>query len=350
MKELNISQSQAARYVIKNQIVDVPSLEIDTSLTDRISKQRDNEVHMKQASLEHLSTSYKTHIKVYTDGSKIPDPTSNEMVGIGIYSGKSHLNFSLSRRVSDNVSIATAELKAIHKALHKVKQLTETEHCPYSAKVVICTDSLSAAQALQSNDASRPDIVQQIIRLSQRIKSSFNIAVTLLWIPSHVNIAGNGKADLLAKKALNRPNIDCDIGLGKTELESLIVKRQQIKRNRQWQHLQFDSVKHTREIVPSLLNFNISLGNQYEKRNRLLVNAPRFLSKGPINCDFCEVNKTVKHVLLECDLFIGNRDYIIGMFRDQNTEFNLKDILDVKPLKTLRRPILKYINGIMENI
>ena len=62
--------------------------------------------------------------------------------------------------------------------------------------------------------------------LSQKIESSFNTTVTVLWIPSHVDIFGNEKADNLAKQALNHQNIDLVTGLGKTELVSLIEKRQ----------------------------------------------------------------------------------------------------------------------------
>ena len=131
---------------------------------------------------------------------------------------------------------------------------------------------------------------------------------------------------------------------------SLIEKRQKIRFNEQWQDISFDSVKHTREIVPSLLNLDIPLGPKYEKRNRLLVNAPRFLSKGPVVCEFCEMNNTVNHVLLECDRFLGLRAEIMELFRENNHEFNLKNILDVYPPKVLRRPILKFINGLLENI
>ena len=350
LKELDISKDQAAPFVLKKKKENIPSIKIDTSLTGQISEQRGNEVYMKQTTLEHLSSNYPDHIKVYTDGSKIPGQTTNEKVGIGIYSSDDQLNINLSLRISDNTAIATAELKAIHVALQKVKRLTEKGYCPYSANVVICTDSLSAAEALESNknNTSRPDIVQSIHMLCQHLKSSCNTTIGVLWIPSHVGILGNDKADTLAKQALNHSKIDLVIGLGKTELVSLFEKRQKIQANKQWQDSSFDSVKHTREIIPSILNVNIPLGKKYEKRNRLLVNAPRFLSKGAIICEFCKKNQTVNHVLLECDRFIGLRAEITTTFREHNFEFCLKNILAVKPPNELRRPILKFINKISE--
>ena len=352
LKELDISKDQAAPFVLEKKKENNPSIKIDKSLTGQISKQRDNEVYMRQTTLEHLASNYSNHIKVYTDGSKIPGQISNEKVGIGIYSSEDQLNINLSLRISDNTAIATAELKAIHVALQKVKRLTEKGYCPYSANVVICTDSLSAAEALESNknNASRPDIVQSIHMLCQELKSTFNSTVDVLWIPSHVGILGNDKADTLAKQALNHQNIDLVIGLGKTELGSLFEKRKKIKANRQWQASSFDSIQHTRKMIPSILNVNIPLGKKYEKRNRLLVNAPRFLSKGVVICECCEKNKTVSHVLLECDRFIGLRAKIIDTFREHNHTFCLENILAVKPPNELRLPILKFINELLDDI
>ena len=200
------------------------------------------------------------------------------------------------------------------------------------------------------NNASRPDIVQSIHMLGQHLKSSFNTTIDVLWIPSHVGIRGNDKADTLAKQALNHQQIDLVIGLGKTELGSLFEKRQKIQANRQWQDSSFDSVKHTREMIPSILNVNIPLGKKFEKRNRLLVNAPRFLSKGAIICEFCEKNQTVSHVLLECDRYIGYRAEIIDTFREHNHTFCLENILAVKPPNELRLPILKFINELLDDI
>ena len=350
LQAMNISKNKAAPFVIENKKHLLPTIKIDSSLTEKISKQKDTDVYMKQTTLEYLSTNYPNHLKVYTDGSKVPHQTLSEKVGIGVYS--SELDINLSLRISDDTAIATAELQAIHVAIQKIKRRLEKGSCPASSKIAICSDSLSAADALESNknSASRPDLIQKIYVLGQEIENRFNTTFDVIWIPSHVDILGNEKADLLAKQALNHTSIDINIGLGKTELVSLIEKRQKIRFNEQWQDISFDSVKHTREIVPSLLNLDIPLGPKYEKRNRLLVNAPRFLSKGPVECEFCEMNNTVNHVLLECDRFLGLRAEIMELFRENNHEFNLKNILDVYPPKVLRRPILKFINGLLENI
>ena len=66
--------------------------------------------------------------------------------------------------------------------------------------------------------------------------------------------------------------------------------------------------------------------------------------------EFWEKNKTVSHVLLECDRFIGLRAKIIDTFREHNHTFCLENILAVKPPNELRLPILKFINELLDDI
>ena len=157
-------------------------------------------------------------------------------------------------------------------------------------------------------------------------------------------------ADRLAKAALSRHEIDINIGLGKTELTNLIEKRQKLKANSQWQGSSSNSVHFMRNIVPSLLDTKISLSKQFERRNRLLVNAPKFLAKGPVACDFCNTNKTVEHVLLYCDKSIGHREELKTLFNKNNVPFNLQTLLAPTPHKNLTNSIINFISDIVEEI
>src|ERR1043165_2667655 len=60
----------------------------------------------------------------------------------------------------------------------------------------IFSDSLSALTSLKKSFSnSRPTLLQDTIRIFNKIKMS---EVHLIWIPSHVGILGNERADTLA--------------------------------------------------------------------------------------------------------------------------------------------------------
>uniref|UniRef100_A0A8D8XQG2 RNase H type-1 domain-containing protein n=1 Tax=Cacopsylla melanoneura TaxID=428564 RepID=A0A8D8XQG2_9HEMI len=77
--------------------------------------------------------------------------------------------------------------------------------CPPSSNFLICSDSLSAIHCLL-NDQNINPIALSIRKLLFDYKRRYNIE--FIWVPSHVGIPGNEKADQLAKEALNE-NIPC---------------------------------------------------------------------------------------------------------------------------------------------
>ena len=352
LKDLDISKDLVAYYALENIDSYDHTTHTDTSLKEKINKQHNTDTYMKQTTLEHLDKHYSSHLKIYTDGSKHPDSTQDEKVGIGVYSSKKQLKIKASLRITNNTAIATAELKAIDIALQSINKRAIREPGLKSKPIVICTDSLSAIEAIESNskNISRPDLVQKINKRTNLLKTDHSITLDILWIPSHVGLKGNEMADRLAKAALSRQELDINIGLGKSELLNLIEKRQRLKANNKWQESRSNSVNFMRNIMPSLLDAKISLSKQFERRNRLLVNAPRFLAKGPVACDFCNTNKTVEHILLSCDKSIGHREELKTLFRKNNVTFNLQTLLAPTPHKNLINPIINFINDITEEI
>ncbi|XP_066969028.1 uncharacterized protein [Macrobrachium rosenbergii] len=121
----------------------------------------------------------------YTDGTVDQE---NKTTGAAVYSN----NFQACWRTSNCASTMQTELVAIRQAL---LYSLENEEGP----VIIHTDSKSSMQALQQirikeNKALLAGIKSLLYQHSERGRP-----VTMNWIPSHIGIPGNDKADELAK-------------------------------------------------------------------------------------------------------------------------------------------------------
>ena len=67
-------------------------------------------------------------------------------------------------------------------------------------KVVICSDSMSALQSLKYLNIDHP-IVLKIVTLNHSLQQ-MGFEVIYTWVPGHMDITGNEKADKAAKQAL----------------------------------------------------------------------------------------------------------------------------------------------------
>ena len=108
------------------------------------------------ASAQEKIQSYQDCIQVYTDTSK----TTDGKVGIGCY-----VKIDTNRvretaiRVTNNVSVYTGEMAAVHHALSEVRTLDIDQR----EKVAIFTDSLSTVRTIESgHSASRPNLLREI--------------------------------------------------------------------------------------------------------------------------------------------------------------------------------------------
>ena len=169
-------------------------VDIDISLSDQINKKTDNAHFLKLAALELISKySYLTHI--YTDGSKIDDIVS---AAFTIPS----LDIDKKFRLCNNSTIYAAELTAIKEVLSWIIEIDKNDNCKYA----IFSDSLSVLTSLKQNNCnSRPNLFYEVISLLNKLAPN---QIILIWIPAHVDIKGNEKADKLAKEALNLESIN----------------------------------------------------------------------------------------------------------------------------------------------
>ena len=136
-----------------------------------------------QEKLIKIQNKFPDHYHIYTDGSK-----QGKKVGCAAISQKKETL----KRLPNEASIYSAETTAIDLAMNIIANHK-------ASKFIIYTDSKSVLLALQNRDTSSPLITKLLNKLNTLSKNN-NIIFT--WIPSHIGIQGNEKADKAAKKVL----------------------------------------------------------------------------------------------------------------------------------------------------
>jgi len=130
-------------------------------------------------------------------------------------------------RLTDNITISTAELTAIKLALLWVSE--NRDRVISRRSISLYSDSLYAVQAIKNERTDcRPNMLNEIYEHVNSIEN--NIIIT--WIPSHVGIKGNEVADRIAQHAITNENVQLDIGLELKDINYCIF--QYI--DKKWQH------------------------------------------------------------------------------------------------------------------
>ena len=141
---------------------------------------------LKARALEHISR-YSDYIACYTDGSKTDDGA-----GCAFVCGDAVRCFTLPK----HASVFSCELVAI------LKLLCFIEINP-ARSYVILSDSLSGLQSLSQFYPSDPLAQEILLRVTALDREG--TSVSFCWIPSHVGIHGNERADRAANHAAQYP-------------------------------------------------------------------------------------------------------------------------------------------------
>ena len=312
-------------------------IDIDISLKKQISKKRDNPELLKLVALQMIS-GYKLETLIYTDGSK-----ADEVVTAAFTIPSIDLDRKF--RLCNGSSIYAAELTAIKEAVTWILNTENNKNCQY----VILSDSLSVLTSIKKNKSdSRPNLFNELMMQLNRLEPN---QIKMAWIPSHVDISGNERADKLAKEALNLDNINSTKYLESQEMNTFIkdyiINKWQIEYNVEKQG------NFYKTICP-LVSTNIKFSDPYRhkevqiSRLRLgvaITNKKLFQMKKHPNglCDTCEVTESIEHILLEC-----KKENISNILKDKcnsyKSEFNLKSLLDVGCLQSAVYNLVKIIN------
>jgi ribonuclease HI len=141
-----------------------------------------------------LLSAYDNCFQIYTDGSKEGDHVAAAMV--------CKQNIVLTCRLPDNSSIFSAEAHAIILCLDFIDRYDFN-------RFVVFSDSLSCLQAIHNARWSNPLICEILEKC--HLLSVAGKEVHFCWIPSHVDIPGNDRADNEARAALKSPISDCEV-------------------------------------------------------------------------------------------------------------------------------------------
>ena len=249
---------------------------------------------MKREFLEHASK-HKGHA-IYTDGAKTPDGVACAFVADEVI---------VKKRLPDSCSVFTAETYAI---LNAVKYIFNVGS--YDEWFIIYSDSLSVLFSLKQLAPSH-HLVQEVQDWLVLLHSRKRINVRFCWVPAHVGIAGNEKADRAAKQAVSIQNIS-NINIPYRDFKEPIHNSVREK----WQSLWNDQVNNKLKSIRPFVN-KWESSNQANRRASVVLTRLRIghthvthsylLKSGeerqtPI-CEPCQAELTVKHILIDCPVF-----------------------------------------------
>ena len=229
---------------------------------------------------------------IYTDGSKCEHLKA-------AYFYVPDLKLGCKIKLPDNSSVYESELVAIMEVLCWV----EARGSIYAR---ILSDSLSALQALADTDTNSA-LLCDIRYLVYQIRNAGG-NVQFSWIPSHVGIRGNEKADKLAKESLllEPSNIQLKHECSSTykDIRDIFIK--------QWQDRWSSETKGCfyAKLVPEV-SLKTKFSNKYRQKEKaitrlrfghsLLNGSLKRLGKHPDGlCNTCGVEETVENFVMDC--------------------------------------------------
>ena len=200
-----------------------------------MTKESNTPTQLRAESLRTIETRFSEHLKIYTDGSKTCHPYPQENSAAAAYYVQKPQD-ELRRetgywRLDPDISIAGAELSAIHKALAQIHDNVINKDRPTKAAVILTDSKVSLYLIKQRKPKAYVYSTTAIQKYILDIRA-WGWSISLQWIPSHCDIPGNEIADKAANEGRSLGVIDSY----PTELEELSVRLKN-SYNRKWANL-----------------------------------------------------------------------------------------------------------------
>ena len=234
-----------------------------------------------------IKNKYHDHTFIYTDGSKMGSKTSSAAI--------LPYDMFIQERLLNNSSIYSGEAVSIIRSLEWMRP-------SWLKKFFICSDSLSLLQGILEIESDN-EYIKEIQLLLYDLKLQ-DKNIVFCWVPGHIGISGNEKADKKAKTALhltqsNRkiPFQDC-IAIIKPLITSL------------WQQSWDNQINNKLHEIKPKLGITKSATRKSRKEETVLARlrlghtrlTHSYLMNGSFapRCKFCRNELSIKHLIIRC--------------------------------------------------
>jgi ribonuclease HI len=268
-------------------------LDIRTDIHKDIeNKDKFSPIVLKKIALSFINPISQSRPVIFTDASKI-----DAQCGFGFFCPTT--NYELKLKLCYYSSIFAAEMTAIKHALIYA-------HSNRLENPVIFTDSLSSCIAIEKKSQSShiPETIFDVIELLTRTGG------TIMWVPAHVGIEGNERADQLAKEAILEDEEHLNNKIFQSDVKAMLKK----ELSDDWQKFYNESEKGQKfkNIMPCLSDkpwfdrADID-ANDVKIINRLISNHSydkrwlhRFGKSDTEICEGCNEVETAEHLVFRC--------------------------------------------------
>lgn len=245
---------------------------------------------------------FPDYIKIFTDGSKMLNKVACAFVTE---------NVTLGFTLPSEFSIFSAELFAIYKALEYIVDSPKLNF-------LVMSDSLSSIQALSGSKPTKHYLLDKTKHKLSQICSAKN--VKLMWVPGHSGIAGNEKADEIAKNTIYSTEEPIEIVTPLSDWKPYI----RAKTNSLWE-LEWNQINNNKfRLIKSSATVLWHEFDGIRRKDRLVLARLRIghtsithsylMSKDdPPWCQECDEQITVKHILESCKKYdLQRRNAALG--------------------------------------
>jgi len=214
-------------------------------------------------------------------------------------------------------------------------------------KYLVCTDSLSCLKYPKVAHEQAPTMARDIVQNIRMIEETGS-CVSLIWIPAHVGVSGNERADQMAKDATKKetmenpplPHIQTTIKIAEKLKE---VELEEFRKRSLNMYLEITEyryinheMKHPEKRVADII-FRMRTG--HAKTKKMLK---RWNMTDSSDCNVCGVEENLQHIIMECKKYETARSRLKEQVIKSGIQFRIKELLG-KVAKNKQRETVKYL-------